>query len=249
MSAGWQAYGASDVGLARQRNEDAFGMDEAAGCYLVADGLGGHAGGDVASATARDTVLDRVRAAATEIAAEPGRTLAEAVGGANAAIARRARDDPALAGMGTTLSILWLGGARGRQGCIAHVGDSRIYRLEAAGLRQLTEDHTYAMELVHAGAMTLREAEESFAWHQLTRAVGLEPDVAADVFAVETTEAEGFLLCSDGLTGMVGDGEIERLLRAHAGAPKAACEALINAAVYAGGDDNVTVVVLYPTHG
>lgn len=243
-TAGWHGFGATDTGLVRARNEDAFAADDDLACYLVADGLGGHSGGGVASALARDRVLDRLGEERDALSAgRAGGALESAVLAANAAVRNAAAADTSLAGMGTTLSILWAGAG---QGWIAHVGDSRVYRLDSRGLAQITEDHTIAMQLVRERALTLAEARESWLWNQLTRAVGIDEDLAPDVFAVDTTDAEAFLLCSDGLTGMVADAAIERLLRDHAGAPEAACAALVDAAVRAGGDDNVTVVVLFP---
>ncbi len=244
---GWNAFGVTDIGLVRARNEDAFAVDDDLACYLVADGLGGHSGGDAASALARDRVLDRLRDERDALSAEhAGGALERAVLAANAAVRSAAAADPSLAGMGTTLSILWAGAA---QGWIAHVGDSRVYRLDARGLAQITEDHTVAMELVRERALTLAEARESWLWNQLTRAVGIDENLTPDVFQADTTDAEAFLLCSDGLTEMVEDAAIERLLHDHAGEPKAACEALVDAALHAGGHDNVTAVVLYPRSG
>ncbi len=241
----WVAFGATDLGLVRERNEDAFAVDQKIGCYLVADGLGGQPGGDVASRLARDAVRGALRRQRRALAAGDVEGVLEgAVRAAHRRIRRIGRDDPALARMATTLSVLWLGGA-GR-GCAAHVGDSRIYRLDRRGLVQLTEDHSMAMEMVRSGTITLEEAMESVAWDFLTRTVGVADEVAVDGFAVETAGAEAFLVCSDGLTGMVDDGEIARLLRAHAPDPEAACAALIEAALSGGGLDNVTVVVVYP---
>ncbi len=247
-AAGWAAYGATHIGLVRARNEDAFAADEGLGCYLVADGLGGHRGGGVASALARDAVLEVMAGERDALAAgEAAAVLDRALRAANETILERAGGDPSLEGMATTLSVLWLGGDGG--GRVAHVGDSRVYRLDPAGLSLLTDDHTLGMEMVRTGAMTLEEAEQSAAWHRLTRAVGLEPDAAVDGFAVETADADAFLVCSDGLTGMVDDGEIVRLLRDRGPEPKAACDALIEGALRNGGYDNVTAVVLYPRRG
>ena len=245
QGAGWAAFGATDVGLVRDRNEDAFAVDESLGCYLVADGLGGHTGGDVASRLARDTVIEVVGAEREALAAgEAAAVLERAVNAASDTIHETARRDPSLWGMATTLSVLWIGGA-GR-GHVAHVGDSRIYRLDGAGLSVLTEDHTQGMELVRAGVMSLEEAERSIAWHWLTRAVGFDEPLAIDGFAVDAGGADALLLCSDGLSGMVDDGETATVLRARAPDAEAACRALIETAMRNGGRDNITVVVLYP---
>ncbi len=244
----WVAFGATDVGLVRKRNEDAFAVDDEIGCHLVADGLGGHPGGDVASRIARDAVCAALRRDQAALAAgEAADVLERAVLAAHTAVLQAARGDPSLESMATTVSVLWLGG--GGRGAIAHVGDSRVYRLDDAGLTQLTEDHTMAMELVRSGTITLDEARNSVAWDILTRSVGFADGDAVDGFAVDVAGARAFLVCSDGLTGMVDDGEIARLLRAHAPDPEATCAALIDAAVANGGIDNVTVVVVYPRGG
>ncbi len=241
----WVAVGSTDVGLLRERNEDAFSVDEEVGCYLVADGLGGLPCGDVASRLARGAArgyLRRRRAAL--VAGTAGDVLGRAVGAAHRRILRAAIADSSLEGMATTLTLLWLGD--GGRGHVAHVGDSRVYRLSRGGLSQLTEDHTVAMDMVRSGEATIEEAEQSFAWDLLTRTVGGGGAAAIDAFAVEGAGAEAFLLCTDGLTGMVGDADVARLLRAHAPNAEAACRALIDAALSAGGHDNVTVVVVYP---
>ena len=242
-AAPWIAHGLSDIGFLRERNEDAFAVDAGLGCYLVADGLGGHRGGEVASRLARDTVL-AVLAEAGD-ATDAGAVLAGAMDAANSAIRRAAEADPALLGMGTTLSLLWLPpSGKENRGWIAHAGDSRVYRLGAEGLIQLTDDHNLAGEMVRAGAMTPARAEGSLLASRLTRAVGIDAVLEADVFALEVADAEAFLLCSDGLNGMVGHGAIAETMRARADDPRAACEALVAAALAAGGRDNVTVVAV-----
>jgi protein phosphatase len=169
---------------------------------------------------------------------------------ANSAIRRAAEADPALLGMATTVSLLWLpprdleGQNWEGRGWVGHAGDSRVYRLGRGGLVQLTDDHNQAGEMVRAGTMTPAEAERSPLASHLTRAVGIDAALEADVFALGTADAEAFLLCSDGLSGMVGHGAIEAAMGDHLGDPRAACEALVGAALAAGGRDNVTVVVV-----
>lgn len=244
MAAYWAGAGNTDIGLVRARNEDAFGLDNALGVYLVADGLGGHQGGNVASALARDAVLEALQEGGDRLPDGAPALLDEAVQNANDRIRYRAEGEPALHGMGTTLTLLWLeDDARGHA---AHVGDSRLYRLDGWSLSQISEDHTLGMEMVRAGVMTLAEAEHSFAWHRLTRAVGLDAALEVDVVPVDAAGADAFLLCSDGLTGMVADDDIARLMRGALPDPRAAGEALIDAALAAGGHDNVTVVVVCP---
>jgi len=237
----WTAFGASDIGRVRARNEDAFAVEDDLGLYLVADGMGGHAGGAVASGLARDAVGEYLRRADRD--ATPTRDLiTRAVAAANAAVRVRAMREPGLSGMGTTLSALWLP-PESAGGAVAHVGDSRVYGLGLDGvLAQLSDDHSEAMERVRAGAISLDRARRSAGWNWLTRAVGIDERIEADIFPVAGQRA--YLLCSDGLTGMVDDVEIGRLLRLNDD-PRAACEALIEAAIAAGGDDNVTVVVVH----
>lgn len=242
MAAYWAGAGNTDVGLVRARNEDAYAVDDALGIYLVADGLGGHQGGNVASALAHDAVLATLEEGRAGLPDAAPALLEEAVRHANDRIRYRAGGDPSLDGMGTTLTLLWLGDDA--HGYAAHVGDSRLYRLDGGQFTQLSEDHTLAMEMVRAGDMALEEAEHSFAWHRLTRAVGLDARLEVDVCPVDAAGADAFLLCSDGLTGMVADDEIARLMRAALPDPRLAGEALIDAALAAGGDDNVTVVVV-----
>ena len=244
MAAYWAGAGNTDIGLVRARNEDAYGLDDALGVYLVADGLGGHQGGNVASALAHDAVLATLQEGHGGPPDAVPALLEAAVRHANSRIRYRAESEPALHGMGTTLTLLWLGDDT--HGHAAHVGDSRLYRLDGEQLSQISEDHTLGMEMVRAGVMTLAEAEHSFAWHRLTRAVGLDATVEVDVVPVDAAGADAFLLCSDGLTGMVGDDDIARLMRAALPDPRFAGEALIDAALAAGGNDNVTVVVVCP---
>ncbi len=244
MAAYWAGAGNTDIGLVRARNEDAYGLDDALGVYLVADGLGGHQGGNVASALAHDAVLATLQEGHGGPPDAVPALLEAAVRHANDRIRYRAESDPSLHGMGTTLTLLWLGDDV--HGHAAHVGDSRLYRLDGGRLTQISDDHTLAMEMVRAGDMALAEAEHSFAWHRLTRAVGLDARLEVDVCPIDAAGADAFLLCSDGLTGMVADDEIARLMGGALPDPRFAGEALIDAALAAGGNDNVTVVVVCP---
>ncbi len=244
----WAVAAASETGWVRRRNEDAFAVEPALGVFLVADGLGGHAAGDVASRTARDAALNRLRAEGAPDAERAEAALARAVDAANRAVRAAAAREPALHGMGTTLSVLWLDAA-GARGAFAHVGDSRIYRLDADGLRQITDDHTVAMERARAGLIDAEAARLGPGWHRLTRAVGLFDSLAVDAAAFDCAAAEGFLLCTDGLTDMLDDRAIAKALRDAAPDAEAAARGLIDGALAAGGVDNVTVVVLFARRG
>jgi protein phosphatase len=199
--------------------------------FAVADGMGGHQGGEVASKLA----LDRLRKATDgEIA------LVEAVQDANKTVFEKAAQDPGLAGMGTTLTAFL---AEGETLRMAHVGDSRAYLLRDDDLQRITKDHTVVERLVEEGRLTPMEAEIHPQRSILTRAIGVEGDVQVDQGSIEARPGDRLLLCSDGLTGMVGEPEIQRILEEQE-QPQAAADALVNAANEAGGQDNITAVVI-----
>jgi PPM family protein phosphatase len=224
------AAAASDIGRVREGNEDAFLND--APLFAVADGIGGHQGGEVASRLALDTV---------EVLFKRGRgTLADHVREANRAVFERSGRDAAVAGMGTTLTAAVAEAGRLR---LAHVGDSRAYLLRGGRLRMLTEDHTLVQQMVERGEITEQEADVHPHRSVLTRALGTEPDVQIDEGVLDAQDGDRILLCSDGLSGMVPDEEIERILRDTA-EPKDAVRELVRAANAAGGVDNITVLVL-----
>jgi protein phosphatase len=218
---------ATDIGLVRERNEDGYLVRPP--LFAVADGMGGHRGGEVASRLALET-LER-----------PGDApLAERVREANRVVYERSMLDRSVAGMGTTLTAAVLEGDRLR---LAHVGDSRAYLLREGRLERLTEDHTMVHQMVRQGRLT----EEEAAWHPyrsvLTRALGTEPDVPVDEAVVQVRPGDRVLLCTDGLTSMVEEARIGEVLRTTPD-PQEAADRLVEAAIAAGGLDNVTVVVL-----
>ena len=227
--------GASDVGRVRERNEDSYLVDDP--LFAVADGLGGHQGGEVASAVALETLGQA--AAASDGEARIRDKLRDGVLDANRAVFERAAGDSALSGMGTTLTALVAGAGRFH---LAHVGDSRAYLLRDGDLSPLTEDHTLVRKLVREGRLTPEEAEIHPQRSILTRALGIDDDVEVDQATVEIRPGDRLLLCSDGLTSMVPDDRIHELLSGQD--PDTTCRALIEAANAAGGQDNVTVVVL-----
>ena len=221
---------ATDIGKVRDGNEDSFLVEPP--LFAVADGMGGHRGGEVASQLALETV--------EQLFHNGTGTLAEQVKEANRAVFERSQSDRSVTGMGTTLTAAIVDDAELQ---LAHVGDSRAYLLRAGSLRRLTDDHTLVARMVKAGEITEAEAEIHPHRNVLTRALGTEPDVRVDEREVGLMGSDRLLLCSDGLTGMVTEDQIQAILEA-TGSPQQTADRLVRAANRAGGVDNVTVVVL-----
>jgi PPM family protein phosphatase len=231
------AAGSSHVGQVREGNEDALLIKNSV--FAVADGMGGHLAGEIASATALEPVeaLDgRVFPDATEAAT----ALADAVVAANATVSRLATDNPSYRGMGTTLTAALI---EGRRIHVAHVGDSRAYLLRGGQFSQLTDDHTLVQHLVDEGQITREEAAHHPQRSIITRAIGVSPEVDVDSMTLELQPGDQLLLCSDGLTGVVDDHVIGELLDTTAD-PDIAVDQLVQLANEAGGPDNITVVLL-----
>ncbi|MHB8078484.1 MAG: PP2C family protein-serine/threonine phosphatase [Candidatus Krumholzibacteriia bacterium] len=225
------AAGLTDPGLVRANNEDAFFVDPHGRLFLVADGLGGHAGGEVASALVVATLAADAPGAAAW--SDPARELGAALARADAAVRAQARD--ALAGMGATVVALHLDPA-GNAVIVAHAGDSRAYRLRDGALARLTRDHTPESEIGFRP-----DGRRSSI---ITRAIGIGNDRTEVDFGLTDLRArDRFLLCSDGLTDMVSDRDLTALLGRDA-PPADLCRALVDAALTAGGRDNVTVVIV-----
>jgi PPM family protein phosphatase len=224
-------YARTDIGLVRTNNEDTFFTDPARGLAIVADGMGGHAAGEVASKITVDTISDSLKAPDSFWPFGRGQRernrILEAIRAANGRVRQAAAQDASLTGMGTTVVVLWV---RGRRAHVAHVGDSRVYRYRKGGLVQLTRDHSWPSE---DGSMR----------NVLTRAIGAEDRVEIDHRMLDVAPGDVFLLCSDGLTRPVGDEGIVRTLREFKG--EDASERLIELAKQNGAPDNVTVVLAY----
>jgi PPM family protein phosphatase len=234
------SFAATDVGLQRAGNEDSHLRGRTV--FAVADGLGGHQGGEVASAMA----VERLGALDGRSFAEPAQAaaaLAVAIADANRAILERGVADQGLWGMGTTVTAAAVVGDLVLQ--LAHVGDSRAYLLRGDGPpRQLTTDHTVVAELVRRGRLTPQQAASHPERSILTRAVGLDPNVQVEQPApLGLQPGDQVLLCSDGLTETVADEQLAEVLAGQADGDDA-CQALIAAAIAAGGPDNITVVLL-----
>jgi protein phosphatase len=241
------AWPVTDVGRVRSHNEDSYLVNDELGLFLVADGMGGHAGGAMASKTAV-TVVEKVvqRAFRGLGSVDPANTnayvedmLGAAASEASARIFDTAQQQIELHGMGTTLCGMFFHGSRGY---IVHVGDSRCYQFRAGTARQLTSDHSWLNEQVQAGLLTEEEAAQSDLKHIITRSVGFEREVQADLISVGVSPGDAFLLCSDGMCNYIELDELEQLARDHyyADLPTVCVEISLER----GGEDNVTVLVI-----
>jgi len=232
----------SDVGMVRSGNEDSFfaHATKEGGLFIVADGMGGHAAGEVASEMAVQIVSRELNEMRSLIGQAPREKVSESIRNANRAIYERTINESDKQGMGTTVSVLLVSGARW---LIGQVGDSRVYLLRDGALTQLTKDHSYVQEQVDAGLLTPEQARYHPYSNVITRCVGAGEEVEADTFQGDFRAGDVFLVCSDGLTGMVDDRRLQQLLLSRASAGRIV-DALIAEANYRGGLDNVTAVVV-----
>lgn len=232
----------SDVGMIRAGNEDNFyaTADERGGIFVVADGMGGHAAGEVASEMAVKLLRDQLAALRDLHDRRAGDRVLDALRAANLAIYNRTVTEIDKQGMGTTASVLIIAG---RRYLIGQVGDSRVYLLRDGALRQLTKDHSYVQEQVDAGFLTPEQARYHPYSNVITRCVGASDDVEPDTFAGETKVGDIFLVASDGLTGMVDDRRLQQLLQARV-EPARIVDSLIAEANGRGGLDNITAIVV-----
>ncbi len=251
---GWQLAWASDTGRVRSHNEDSFACHPGLGLLLVADGLGGYSGGEVASAIAVSAIVDEFKGGAGSsswctdpLADGVSPTVARAhaaVAGANRQILEAARQLPRYAGMGSTVVLAWF---HDRSVTIASVGDSRLYRLRGHELQQLTVDHTVVQEQIVRGWVSPQQARGHMGRGMLTRALGAEAEVSADVFEQTVEPGDLYLLCSDGLFDMLEDGEICDILTALADDLEQAAAELVRRANDRGGLDNITLILAQAT--
>lgn len=236
----FEVWAQTDVGLKRDINQDAILVDHDLNLFIVADGMGGHKGGEVASALAVETVQDIVGKRKNEPKLSPRKVLSEAYREASSRIHHKSTfENPELMGMGTTMVLFWE--YRGRL-YIGNVGDSRAYLLMAPNLWQLTEDHSLINEQVRAGVITEEEAPHVVGRNVITRSVGFERDVMVDVLEREPQPGEMYLLCSDGLSGLVTAERLHEILT-HTPAEEIVARC-IREAKAAGGDDNISVIVI-----
>ncbi|MCA8936073.1 MAG: Stp1/IreP family PP2C-type Ser/Thr phosphatase [Planctomycetes bacterium] len=235
-----QMVTATDVGLQRKNNEDSCSVVEEAGLCVVADGMGGHLGGEIASNIAIDTVVEafKARAAGGQDERKDAELLTKCVKSANKEIYRRGNADAALKNMGTTIVAVVLSGD---YVVTANVGDSRIYRLRDGKLEQITEDHSWVGELRKKNLISEEDARSHPLKNIITRALGMEPTVEVDVKWEKAKSGDVYLLCSDGLTDLIPDAEIVEKLTGSGSKLGDVANALIQAANAAGGTDNITV--------
>lgn len=244
-------FGATDVGRRRKNNEDYFGIFEEDQLFVVADGMGGHAAGEVASSTAVQAVAEFVALTARETditwpwGVDPNLSmvanrLKTAIRFGNQKVLDLSLTQADYEGMATTIVGLLFEGATAH---IAHVGDSRLYLVNESGIRQVTVDHSWVLEQVAQGVLTHDQARTHPLRNVVTRAIGAAPDLNVDITTHEMAVGDVLLMCSDGLSGMVLDADLERIVRAHA-EPKKAADLLIAEANAHGGEDNITVLIV-----
>ncbi len=236
-----EVYGSTNIGRVRQINEDSFaiwgfdGADE--GFAVIADGMGGHNAGEIASAFAVEEIRSHLERSCLNGESVPS-AINSAVNAANRRIFDEAKKSPARRGMGTTVIITAV-----KDGCVyaANIGDSRIYLMHDGRLRQVTTDHSYVEELVASGSITRAEAAVHPERHRITRAVGTDRRVKADLFELEYSAGDIILMCSDGLSDMLSPPEIEAVLVSGEKISDAV-DALSEKAMSAGGRDNITII-------
>jgi len=234
-----RAGASTHVGQVRMGNEDAYVVLD--GLYVVADGMGGHSAGEVASAIAVKTLAE------IHMSTKPGMTtpeqVAEAISTANTAIFLESLDDSEKAGMGTTLTALVVTDPAAHQVVIANIGDSRTYRWRDGQLQQVTVDHSHVQTLVERGAISAAEARTHSQRNIVLRALGIDSSIDIDLFPIDVRDGDRFILCSDGLVDEADDSEIENEVRLRS-EPQQLADSLVNLANAHGGRDNITVVVV-----
>ena len=246
-----QYFGLTDVGSVRENNEDSFGIrqiSDHAAAFVVADGMGGHLGGEEASSTAVDYVLNAIDESSAKFNKYSDKQmenfLKNTVIKVNKALFEKANDNSDLMGMGTTLVICIL---LKDKYYVSNVGDSRLY-IHSSSLTQITKDHSYVSELVDMGAITKEQALTHPGKNVITRAVGTEADVTADIFKGKLKSQDVILICTDGLTNMVNDSAIADIIST-GDKPQSITESLVKLAKENGGKDNITVVTVKSENG
>lgn len=246
----WFGTGLTDTGLVRSINQDAFAIENHLGLWVIADGMGGHAGGNVASRLAVDAIVNHVGHApkvhSKKQTDEVSRLLAEAFVSADAAIHKRVKVNPDLAGMGTTVVAVFFLQAPEHAVAIAHIGDSRAYRIRDRQIKALTTDHSFVQQLVSQGLITPDQANTHPKQNILLRALGVSDPSMPDVQVHPLESQDVILLCTDGLTKSIPESEILSTILGDWGGPFKTCQQLIARANANGGKDNITVVLIHP---
>lgn len=239
----FDVYAETDVGLRREINQDSILVDQDLCLYVVADGMGGHKGGEVASGIAIEAVREVVLQKVQNARLVPKDIIEEAYKEASHRIFQRAAvENPELMGMGTTMVLMWA--YRGKI-YFGNVGDSRAYLYrEPNQLWQVTEDHSLINEQVRAGVISEEEAPKVIGRNVITRSVGFEKEVNVDIYYRDYRVDEKFLLCSDGLSGLVSSDKIAKIMKE--GSPQDIVTKCIKSAKSAGGDDNISVICVQP---
>ena len=238
--------GLSDTGRMRGGNEDCIATHPEFGLAVLADGMGGHQAGEVASNMAVDIVMRHFeerewKPAGGKVVASEAQAVAQAIQKANTAVYDAAQNRLEYRGMGSTVVVAVF---YGDHMCVGHVGDSRLYRLREGSLEQLTRDHSVVQELVTRGLFTAEEARQSVAKNLVTRALGVDANIEPDISEAAVVEGEIYLLCSDGLNDVVNDPEIVEVLTKHGENLKMAAKQLIDLANERGGPDNISVILV-----
>jgi protein phosphatase len=242
--------GLTDTGIVRNKNEDSIGFDSSLGLVVLADGMGGHRGGEIASSMTVDTVIEKLQQSLPEI--NPGEVdeasgfsresicIQDAVVEANQLVYQAAESNPDHKGMGTTVVVLQF---YNNSFSLAHIGDSRCYRLRADKFDQITKDHSLLQELIDRGFYTPEEARKSMNKNLVTRALGIDPIVMPDLQEDIVLKNDIYLLCSDGLTDLVEDEDIYLTIKKFSASLEEAAKQLITKANQNGGKDNISVML------
>jgi len=243
--------GLTDPGRMREQNEDNIVMVPEVGLVVVADGMGGHRAGEVASRLAVEAIREHVvttlaNAGANNSGAIEVALVRDAIRLANQAIYGHARENPDYAGMGSTVVVALF---YDDKLCVGHVGDSRLYRFRDTILEQVTEDHSVVQELISRGLVTAEEARQSVGKNLVTRALGIDPNVEADISEHDVYDDDIYLLCSDGVNDVLADGDIEMMLTEHGRNLETTAQTMVNTANDRGGPDNISVILVRTNRG
>ena len=238
-----QSFGMTDIGLKRQKNQDNFLVDDSARLYIVADGMGGHLGGETASKVAVEEIRKYI--IKSMIPESPTNKIENAVKYANARVHKLSRQKVELSGMGTTVSSLFI---RDNSAYIAQVGDSRVYLFRDGNIWQLTQDHSLVQEKFRSGLITREEIKKDKMKNIITRSVGFEADVLVDSYKKQLEKGDVFLICCDGLYGMIDDDQLLEIVQSEfmeKNNMEDCVKSLIQRANENGGEDNISAILVH----